>query len=69
MATNELPNMKYDFSGLSRGRLRTYNMLVEELEAQQAGAVDLGDDVLELLSAAGVPEDFQPKRRKHKIEL
>ena len=58
MATNDFPNMRYDFSYLSKGRLRAYNRAVEELENLDRCKA-LSDDELEMLSAAGmvVPPD------------
>lgn len=57
MSTNDqMASMKYDFSRLSKGRLRTYNRALQELEnMQEARALD--DDEIEMLAAAGVPFD------------
>ena len=72
MKAQQLPNLKYDFSTLSRGRLRTYNMLAEELERMDEeasqGIVALEDDMIEMLAAAGTDErKYKNSRRKHKI--
>lgn len=55
MKDTTMPNMRYDFSVLSKNRLRTYNMLAEELDRQslQDSGVELDDSQLEMLSAAG----------------
>ena len=55
MKDTTMPNMRYDFSTLSKKRLRTYNMLAEELERmdQQNVGVELDDSELDMLSAAG----------------
>ena len=70
MKEQQLPNLKYDFSSLSRGRLRTYNLLVEELERmeEQDQAHELEDDMLEMLSAARGNQDYSDARRKHTIK-
>ena len=69
MATNDLPNMKYDFSVLSRGRLRAYNKMVEEFERLESEGIDLSDEALGMLSAAGTPEqDYDDRMGKHKVE-
>ena len=48
-------NLKFDFSGLSKGRLKTFNMLAEEID--RAGAQhqtrELSEDELFFLNAAG----------------
>ena len=51
-------DVKYDFSGLSRGRLRAYHRAMEELERQQRSQQDLAvreldDNMLDMLAAAG----------------
>jgi hypothetical protein len=56
MKKQELPNLKFDFSVLSRGRLRTYNMLVDELERMEEEddfQMELSDEDIEMLAAAG----------------
>jgi hypothetical protein len=45
-------DLRYDFSSLSKKRLRVYNMLVEELEHAH-DVNELADDDLDMLSAAG----------------
>ena len=63
--TNRFSDMRYDFSGLSKSRLRTYNMLAEELERQEAARSDdgtrLSDDDLDLIAAAGIPTQCPDK--------
>ena len=72
MKAQQLPNLKCDFSSLSRGRLRTYNMLAEELERMEEeanGVFELEDDMIEMLAAAGVNKDdreYARSRRKHR---
>lgn len=58
MKDSTMPNLRYDFSTLSKNRLRTYNILAEELESQdrQNFGADLDDSALEMLSAAGTIE-------------
>jgi hypothetical protein len=55
----EFATPRYDFSFLSKGRLRAYNRMVEEFErlqdAQDDG-IELSDDTLDMLAAAGVPQ-------------
>ena len=55
MKDTTIPSMRYDFSVLSKNRLRTYNMLAEELERQDQrnAGIELDDSELEMLSAAG----------------
>lgn len=51
--------LRHDFSHLSKNRLRTYNLMVEEWERQQEQqneARELDDDALEMLAAAGTPD-------------
>ena len=74
MKAQQLPNLKHDFSSLSRGRLRTYNMLAEELERmdeEASGVVALEDDMIEMLAAAGNTDDRQyaKTRRKRKRSM
>lgn len=52
MNTETFPQFKYDFSGLSKGRLRAYNRAVQELESMQ-DVRELDDDALDMLAAAG----------------
>ncbi|MBO7674968.1 MAG: hypothetical protein J6S63_08160 [Atopobiaceae bacterium] len=55
MATNEFDfDLRYDFSSLSKNRLRVYNMLAEELDKADEGH-ELSDDDLFMLAAAGNP--------------
>lgn len=54
-------DLRYDFSSLSKSRLRVYNMLVEELEHAES-AHELSDEDLDVLAAAGdVARDDQSK--------
>lgn len=57
-------NAKYDFSRLSRGRLRAFDRMVREFERQQANDAnewrEVSDEDLEMLSAAGIPYYFNP---------
>ena len=48
-------NLKFDFSGLSKGRLKTFNKLVEEIDRMDAQRQtrELSEDELSFLSAAG----------------
>lgn len=54
-------DMRYDFSVLSKDRLRTYNQLADEIERMehaatwQDGVRELSDAEIEMLSAAGTP--------------
>lgn len=52
MSNDTFPQMKYDFSGLSKGRLRAYNRALQELERMQ-DVQELEDDALDMLAAAG----------------
>lgn len=54
-------DLRYDFSSLSKSRLRVYNMLVEEIEHAE-GVHELSDDDLGMLAAAAnVMRDDQNK--------
>lgn len=61
--SNDFSNMRYDFSTLSKNRLRTFNMMMDEFdrinaqEDMQDGM--LSDDALDMLAAAG-PQNQQP---------
>ncbi|MEE1158482.1 MAG: hypothetical protein UHS51_03585 [Atopobiaceae bacterium] len=61
--SNDFSNMRYDFSSLSKNRLRTFNMMMDEFdrinaqEDMQDGM--LSDDALDMLAAAG-PQNQQP---------
>ncbi len=55
--TNNLPDMRYDFSFLSKGRLRAYNRMLEELNKESNDARELNEDELDLLAAAGSVEN------------
>ena len=48
-------NLRFDFSGLSKGRLKTFNMLAEEIDRveEQHQTRGLSEDELSFLSAAG----------------
>jgi hypothetical protein len=48
-------NLKFDFSGLSKGRLKTFNMLAEEIDRMEERhqTRELSEDELSFLSAAG----------------
>ena len=48
-------NLKFDFSGLSKGRLKTFNKLAEEIDRAEAQRQtrELSEDELSFLSAAG----------------
>ena len=55
--------VKCDFSGLSKGRLRAYNRAVQELERLQSQQEDLtahelDDNMLDMLAAAGDPANM-----------
>jgi|GEM_PF-2793567 len=55
MSTNEPEfDLRYDFSALSKNRLRVYNMLANEIEEPET-ARSLGIDELEFVAAAGQP--------------
>lgn len=54
MSNATFPQMKYDFSGLSKGRLRAFHRAMQELEGMQ-GVRELEDDALDMLAAAGSP--------------
>ena len=55
--SNDFSNMRYDFSSLSKNRLRTFNMMMDEFDRMnsQENIVDgmISDDALEMLAAAG----------------
>lgn len=51
---SSLPDLRYDFSSLSKGRLRAYNQMMDEFDRLHE-VRELSDDDLELLSAAGDP--------------
>ena len=55
-------NLKFDFSGLSKGRLKTFNMLAEEIDRMDAQRQtrELSEDALSLLNAAGVAYGTDP---------
>lgn len=58
MTTHNDLNLKFDFSGMSKGRLKAFNLLLDEfdrIEAEQSGPRLLEEDELEMLNAAGVP--------------
>lgn len=54
MAQTDLPDMRYDFSFLSKGRLALYNKLLDEIETQDCSELD--DEMLDFVAAAGAPE-------------
>ena len=55
MSTDEpMFDLRYDFSSLSKNRLRVYNMLADEVaESDDGRSLELDD--LELIAAAGQP--------------
>lgn len=62
MLSKDDSGFRYDFSALSKGRLRAYHNALHELEALQ-DSVELDDGDLELVSAAGNFTGMeQPKR-------
>ena len=67
MKTSDLPNLKYDFSQQSKGRLRTYHLLMEELERQELeeredDVIALDDDILSYVAAAGILRPDGPRK-------
>jgi hypothetical protein len=61
-ASDNFTNMRYDFSSLSKNRLRTFNMMMDEFDRinAQEDMHDgmLSDDALDMLAAAG-PQNQQ----------
>ena len=64
-------NLKFDFSGLSKGRLKTFNMLAEEIDRmdEQHKTRELSEDELSLLNAAmgiGTKEADFPSGKRYR---
>lgn len=62
MAQEDHFAFRYDFSCLSRGRLRAYHRMVEEFERLHSDeeARELSDEELELMAAAGEKSPTPP---------
>lgn len=60
-SNSTFPDMRYDFSFLSKGRLRAYNRMLAELDKEQKDVRELNEDEIELLAAAGNIETTQEK--------
>ena len=52
-SNSTFPDMRYDFSYLSKGRLRAYNRMLAELDKESKDVRELNEDEIEFLAAAG----------------